>query len=339
MPQVVKPSWDLFDRLVAGAKTKLTICAPWISPAGVQRLQHLLLGTLQGKPLHQVQLFARVADINTDSPGILELVRSLGSAGISTVVRDSPILHAKVYLADRSLALVTSANLSEGGFASNLEAAVIISEPIGINEVIDLLAEIEAATIVVSDADLEHFVINQRPLLLEQAPPVVPSPIIPVWRQQLKSSTAAPMEMPAYTSKQLMQSRAVRLTEVIKWVEASLQAAEDDIQHIDLNDWVGKRVRVWVCPSYIARDLSPYLSQIAGLYSSGELEFGQRLTPERFTMLEGTVEKSLDQGRALFRKKRTRNASIELTRFPDRGSRNPLNNVDSRYLLKIIAVE
>ena len=56
------------------------------------------------------------------------------------VVRDSPVLHPKVYLADRSLALVTSANLSEAGFSSNLGAAVVILEPEGIEEVTQLLA-------------------------------------------------------------------------------------------------------------------------------------------------------------------------------------------------------
>src|ERR1035438_875924 len=118
MPQVLKPSWALLDRLVAVAKKDLIICAPWISCTGLERLEHLLLTEPPGKPLQRVQLWARIADINTDSTGILQLVRRLEAAGILTVVRDSPLLHAKIYLADKALALVTSANLSDGGFSS-----------------------------------------------------------------------------------------------------------------------------------------------------------------------------------------------------------------------------
>ena len=123
--------------------------------------------------------------------------------------------------------------------------------------------------------------------------------------------------------------------DVLKWVAASLQAAEDESRQVRLEDWVGRKARVWVCPTYVAHDLSPYLSRLAALYGLGELDFGERLLPERFTMIEGTIEKLLENGRALFRQKRARAARIELTRYPDRGSTNPLNNTDSRFLLKI----
>jgi hypothetical protein len=89
MPKVIKPSWEVFDQLVAVAKTELILCAPWISSVGLQRLSNLLLNASQATPRTRVQLWARVADINTDSPGMLELARKLAAAGISTVIRDS----------------------------------------------------------------------------------------------------------------------------------------------------------------------------------------------------------------------------------------------------------
>jgi hypothetical protein len=234
MPQVLKPSWGLFERLVATAKEDLIICTPWISSAGVQRLRGLLRNDPHGGPLQKVQLWARIADINTDSPGILELVRTLGAARISTVVRDSPVLHAKIYLADRALALVTSANLSEGGFSENLEAAVVISEPEGVQQVVQLLAGIEAETALVSITDLEYFVAEERPLLEEQAVPEAPPATIPVWRRRVQSSRALSEEPLAGPGKESGQSKPVDLMEVIQWVKASLQAAQNEIQHVDL---------------------------------------------------------------------------------------------------------
>jgi hypothetical protein len=127
--------------------------------------------------------------------------------------------------------------------------------------------------------------------------------------------------------------------DAIKWVEASLQAAQGQMDDVDLNDWVGRKARIWVCPTYVVDGVSPYLSQLMALYSLGELEFGQRLLPERFTELDGSVESVLEHGRVLFRQKRARKASIELTRYPDQGSTNALKNMDSRFLIKIQAVD
>jgi PLD-like domain len=340
MTQVVKPSWDLFDRLVAEAKRDLVICAPWVAAAGLQRLQHRLLNVPPGTPLPRVQIWARVADINTDSPGILELVRNLVAAGVSVVVRDSPLLHAKIYLADRALALVTSANLSEGGFSSNLEAAVVISEPEGIAQVIKLLASIEAETELVTASALDYFVTKQRPLLVEEAPPAVLPAMIPVWRRPAAAPIGLPVGLPGKPpAGELGQSRAIDLRDLIRFAEASIQAAQAEIQQLDLGNWVGRKARVWACPCNITQGPSPYLTHLSAPYFLGELQLGQRLAPERFTVIEGTVEKVLERGRALFRKHRAREARIELTRYPDCGSRNALNNTDSRFLLKIQAVD
>jgi len=330
MPQIIQPSWDHFDRLVAEAKRELILCAPWISAVGLRRLQHLLLDEPIGRPLTRVCIWARIADINTDSPGILELARRLQAVGVSTVVRDSPVLHAKIYLADRTLALVTSAKLSEGGFSSNIEAAVVISDRDEIAQVLRLLEQIQAATTPVSLSELERFVNEQRPLIVIQTPPASPLAIVPVWRQ--------PVLMVA---KGHGQSRAIGLLKLVESVEASLQAAQDDIHHVYLKDWVGKKVRVWVCPCEALNVPSQDLNYIMAPYFLGELELDQRLMPERFFQMDVIIESMLDQGRAVFRKKRARAANIELTRYPDSGSNTILHysGRDSYFLLKIQAAE
>jgi hypothetical protein len=326
--RVLKPSWNLFDRLVTEAKRELIICAPWISSAGLRRLQQHMMHTAPGRPLPRVQILARVADINTDGPGILEFVKRMNEVGVHTEIRDSPLLHAKVYLADRTLALVTSANLSEGGFSGNLEAAVVVSDEEGIGQVVRLLAGIQAETDLVSASDLEFFVKTQLPSLSAQSTQQAPPAIVPVWRR-----SAGP------EAKKPVQSRAVNLLDIIKTVEASLQAAQGEIQHIDLSNWVDKKARVWACPCYVTRGISPYLAQLATPFSFGELELDQRLIPERFTMMEGTVERIIEHSRALFRKKRSRVARIELTRYPDRGAGSILQPTgrEPHFLLKIQA--
>jgi hypothetical protein len=277
-----------------------------------------------------VQLWARVADISTDTPGILDLIRRLRTVGISTVIRDSPLLHAKIYLADRSLALVTSANLSEGGFSSNLEAAVVISERDGIEKLTQLLAEIEAQTDLVSISDLEHFVTKQRPLLAAQAPPQNPLAMVPAWRKPRESA-----------SPNVRQSRAFDLHDLIKSVETSVRAAQAEMQHVDLNDWIGKKALVWACPCEVIKGPSPRLKYITDPFYSGELRLDQLLLPERFTQMEGTIEKVIEQDRALFRKKRSRKAGVELTKYPDQGSGSILwpSGRDAHFLLKIQAAE
>jgi len=330
MLEVIKPSWNLLDRLVAEAKTELVICAPWISSEGLEHLSKILLSATHRTPPSRVQLWARVADINTDSPGILDLIRRLGTVGISTVIRDSPLLHAKIYLADRSLALVTSANLSEGGFSSNLEAAVVISERDGIEKLTQLLAEIEAQTDLVSISDLEHFVTKQRPLLAAQAPPQTPLAMVLAWRQPRESA-----------SPNVRRSRAFDLLDLIKSVETSVRAAQAEMQHVDLNEWIGKKALVWACPCEVVKGPSPRLKYITNPFYSGELRLDQLLLPERFTQMEGTIEKVIEQGRALFRKKRSRKAGVELTKYPDQGSGSILwpSGRDAHFLLKIQAAE
>ncbi len=347
--QVIGPTWDVFERLVKAAKSELLICAPWISPAGVERLERLL-NAPPGIRLNRIHLWCRLADINTDAPGILQLVRKLEKAGVPSIIRDSPSLHAKVYLADRTLALVTSANLSDAGFSTNLEIAVTISSPEGIAGVARRLEEIKPQTTLVEISALEEFLEKQWPLIQAQKPPRVGEIIVPVWRKQSQSvrqKSAADgttkinllIPQPAPVTPTGVQSRSVDLMEVIKTVEKSIQAATEEMQYVDLKDWVGKKVSTWVCPCYVTQGISPYLSKLSSIFSLGEMELGQRLMPERFTNEKGKIERILDGGRALFRKKGAREARIELTRFPDRGSKSPLNNTDSRFLLKITADE
>ena len=200
------------------------------------------------------------------------------------------------------MALVASSNLSDGGFSDNLEAGILFSEPEGIAQVFDLLQGILKDTSPVSIADLEYFITNERPAIFVNVSAQPPS-IIPVWRRKLKESRAT------------TQFRSVSLTDLIEWVRASLQTAQSEVQSVSLIDWLHKNAVIWVCPCYVADgSFSPYLvRKLAFPYSTGELESGARLMPERFTEMSGAIECLTDKGRAIFRAKHARTTRIELT--------------------------
>jgi phosphatidylserine/phosphatidylglycerophosphate/cardiolipin synthase-like enzyme len=52
-----------------------------------------------------------------------------------TAVRFIPTLHAKVYVADNVRAIVSSANLTEGGLYRNLEYGVEVDDPVAVREI------------------------------------------------------------------------------------------------------------------------------------------------------------------------------------------------------------
>ena len=65
----------------------------------------------------------RLADLKA-----LQALLSSNRAVVKVETRVAHPLHAKVYLADSHLALVTSANLTGGGMESNAEAGFLVSE-------------------------------------------------------------------------------------------------------------------------------------------------------------------------------------------------------------------
>jgi hypothetical protein len=317
--RVIKPSWNVFDALVAEARSELLICAPWISSAGLAHIR-------TNSSLKRVEIWARVADVNTDAAGILQMAKQFEAAAISTVIRDSPVLHAKIYLADNSKALLTSANLSDAAFLNNLEGAALITEPYEIAEVAQLLDQLRMSTTVVSLSDLEYFVANERPVIEASVQPEPPMPT-PIWRRRPR------LQKPA-----LNQPKPVDLMQVVKWIESSLVAADSELKTLNFNEWVGKKATVWVCPCCVLRDISRELTRIAAIYSFGQLGFGERLWREHFTKIEGVIEAVTESNRAVFRKKRSTAARFELTRFPDRGSNTILHNNgrEPHFLLKIV---
>ena len=177
MTKVSRPCWDQLKQLVREANRELLICSPWLPRSGLLKLKAYFdeLG-----PPPKVKFWARVADANTDSELLLDIFRTLRRKGIDVEVKDSPALHAKIYMADGRTALVTSANLSQSGFEHNLEMATLTSDASLLEQIVQVTRDIEAEMTCVSLEHLEYFVRKQRISTLD---PDSPTPVIPIWRR------------------------------------------------------------------------------------------------------------------------------------------------------------
>ena len=199
MNQILRPTWDLLDRLVQSCQRELLICSPWLPASGLQKLRDTLTKSLRSKPLRSIQIWSRLSDLNTDSGLLIQIVEELKRAKIQVQLKDSPVLHAKIYLADRSAAIFGSCNLSTSGFEENLEIAALLSEPHEVQQICAVVDSIEREMQEVDLNNLAYFVEHQRPTMLQQQTTSPQIAVTPIWRQKVvvanreeKQTTAAP---------------------------------------------------------------------------------------------------------------------------------------------------
>ena len=80
-----------------------------------------------------------------------------------TTVRHLRYLHAKAYVADEQMAIVTSANLTNGGLRRNRELGVAITDPDGVRDIADDLREYgNLGVLVPADALAELYAMAQQ---------------------------------------------------------------------------------------------------------------------------------------------------------------------------------
>lgn len=121
MTVIVVPSWTDLERVFATARQALFIASPFYKKAGLERM---LSTDARG-----IDFICRLspgdwADRISDPDALSDVLEMLEDDGRQVRLRIQPRLHAKLYVADRSTALLSSANLTEGGFGGNIELAV-----------------------------------------------------------------------------------------------------------------------------------------------------------------------------------------------------------------------
>jgi len=120
MTDLSRPSWKLFQNMVRSASREVFVCSPYITAEGVDRLFDALPHCVG------LRIFTRFspgdwASGASDPESILALLQLRHEAGCAVELFAVQRLHAKLYSVDRLRTVIGSANLTEGGFRSNIE--------------------------------------------------------------------------------------------------------------------------------------------------------------------------------------------------------------------------
>lgn len=114
-----------FIYIVSKTKKELFISSPFINVAGVK----ILSDSIQTKSSVRISLITNLTTQNiinriTEPAALLELYKQFDQVNISSLGK----LHAKVYLVDNEIGIITSANLTSGGLINNFEYGVLIDD-------------------------------------------------------------------------------------------------------------------------------------------------------------------------------------------------------------------
>ncbi len=122
MKILCSPIAAVLRQLYVETKDSFVIISPWIK---IDALQDILDRYAKHKVRLRVLTVGRLEHFLGESSD-LEAIEWLLQAGVEVSLVDN--LHAKVYVADQSQAIVTSANLTHSGLYTNLEFGVLVDE-------------------------------------------------------------------------------------------------------------------------------------------------------------------------------------------------------------------
>lgn len=122
---LISPWKNEFAALISRAKRELFISSPFINLDGVR----ILTDAVETKNPISLSLITNLTPQNivngvTEPMALLELYKKFIQIKISSLAR----LHAKVYLIDNEIGVITSANLTSGGLMNNFEYGVLIED-------------------------------------------------------------------------------------------------------------------------------------------------------------------------------------------------------------------
>ncbi|MGC8912726.1 MAG: phospholipase D-like domain-containing protein [Thermoplasmata archaeon] len=122
---LLSPWKNEFIDVISKTREELFISSPFINVEGVR----ILSDAMQTKNSIEITLVTNLTTQNivnglTEPAALLELYKQFTQVKISSLGR----LHAKVYLIDNKIGIITSANLTSGGLINNFEYGVLIDE-------------------------------------------------------------------------------------------------------------------------------------------------------------------------------------------------------------------
>ncbi|OQB75195.1 MAG: hypothetical protein BWX92_02777 [Deltaproteobacteria bacterium ADurb.Bin135] len=151
MAEIIQATWEDFRQVVISATRELTICTPYFSTEGVNHF----FDHMQATP--NLFFITRLSPSDwlhgiSDPEALTTLLEILSEGSIITSIHIHQRLHAKAYIANDSLGLLGSANLSSGGFEKNFElmARIESEEARKAHEIIHYEASLNGRPITVS---------------------------------------------------------------------------------------------------------------------------------------------------------------------------------------------
>ncbi len=128
--ETLRSPWEsTFSDLVMSANHDILVLSPYVSRRPIDQL----LSILTRRRVHQTVRARLVTDLSPgslatemlDIGAVLRLLETVPNATLTHL----PRLHAKVYIADHSRAVVTSANMTDGGLSFNHEFGLSLTDP------------------------------------------------------------------------------------------------------------------------------------------------------------------------------------------------------------------
>lgn len=131
MVELLRSPWAArFEKVVARARRSLILCSPYVAATSCARVRDHVHVADSANSRVQLTILTDLSRENMLSGATdVGAIRTLAARIPETSVRFLPSLHAKVYVADESQAVVTSGNLTEGGLVHNFEYGAVFDDP------------------------------------------------------------------------------------------------------------------------------------------------------------------------------------------------------------------
>jgi hypothetical protein len=119
--------YDDLISLVESAQRRLVIAAPFITNEGAQLVSRAVGPSLRASG--RIEILTDLSPVHVAQGSLVPAaVLSLYQSAVGSFLWHIPRLHAKVYIADDTRAIVTSANLTAGAFYRNLEYGLQVDD-------------------------------------------------------------------------------------------------------------------------------------------------------------------------------------------------------------------
>ena len=154
---VLGRSWkDALGRLIRSSRQQLVVSSPFVTHGGIDFLVACVSAQLRESG--KVSILTDLSPMNVcqgaTDPGALQ---SLSSATRALSIRHLPRLHAKVYVADATNAIITSGNLTSAGLTVNYEYGVQITHAPTVQIILKDIVAYSQLGVVISDSCLSRY--------------------------------------------------------------------------------------------------------------------------------------------------------------------------------------